>query len=1104
MTRADAKAPLISRWNAGDLRTLWLRRIDAGDDGRVIGFWSRREGDLHLVDQHTFLRQSLTLAEVIRDAGGRPLQPVVIECAGPRGTLMAYVAAVLSGALPLVTPVHLTSRKAGTERAAELCANVGAACIVTDRATTRGPSGEGSHGYPVTVFDPLEIPAATAVPGLLAAAGTPDDPLHLQLTSGSTAAPRATVVTNSNAFYNCSVLSEAVAMTPFEAIVSWLPLYHDMGLVGMALVSLMQGTDVHLLSPFDFVAHPSDWLRLISRTGAVATASPTFGFRVAASRTPDSLLDELDLSTLRIAACGGEPVLADALTAFAKRFARCGLRPGVIRPGYGLAEATLTVTFARQETQPSVIAVSGSPVASGKVSVTECGRIGEDLPLARSGGPQLLVSSGPPVSGTEVAVVDPLTGEPHATEDVSGEIAVRGPGVTPGFWEKGALAVRSGAWLRTGDVGLLHRGELYPVERANNLLIRNGQNYAAVALEATLAAACDMDVDAIMVVDRDILDPASPLIAVLEAQRGADPFKLAGTAAAAGRSLELPLDEVIVTRRGALPRTSSGKKQHAGLRQALRDGSLGVLATRRAGRPNSPARMDFTGEDPVIDIRDPLAPAHVAGMVIEEVTRAAEGRGTAALVCPDAHLHHDLDLDSLALFELAVAVEQRTGMGISQEHLLTVRSVADLIEAAGVTNPSESGLRFLQEKYLEAIPQIDVLVEGQRRRSLSVEGREVVDFASCNYLGLDLHPAVISAIDPLVREWGVHPSWTRAVASPEPYQRLEHRLAALVGAPDAVLFPTITLLHLGVLPALAGRGGALLVDESAHHSIHEAAELSGSRGTEVRLFRHGDLEDLTAKLQATASRSARVVAIDGVYSMSGAVPDLAAMLDAAEAWDATLYIDDAHGFGILGEGPDSRFPLGRRGNGVLRNAGLGLERAVYVAGLSKAYSSLGAFVTCRGPGERRKLMSTSTLVFSGPVPTASLASALAGLDVNESEGDAIRKRLHDLAESFAGGIRGLGLAVSNTNGFPILTVEFGSLDAVTVACRVLWDHGILITPAIFPAMPIDKGGVRFSVTAANTYEDIERALKALAAARDAVGAAAAAPGNPAPRTTSGV
>ena len=1098
---------LISRWKADDLRSLWLHQIERGDDGRVVSFWSRSERHLSPVSQHVYLRQALTLADLLAESGVRPGAPAVIDCAAPRSTLLAYVATVLSGGVPLITPVHLASKALTSDRAGELAASVGATCVVTDR--TRPPHEPERPSLPIPArvrIDPLGIEAARAIPSSVAPAGQPSEVVHLQLTSGSTASPKATAVTHGNVLANCGALSQMREMSSEDAIVSWLPLYHDMGLVGMALLSLLQGTDLHLLSPFDFLSHPGDWLSSISTTGAAVTSSPTFGYRLAAIRTSDAEREGLDLSRLRVACCGGEPVRADVLSMFTQRFAPCGLREGVLLPCYGLAEATLTVTFGVLHQRPSLIRISGSALsANGQVMLTEAGRLGDltlpskstsgrkavvESPRSSTDSTQLLVSAGIAVADTEVCIVDPDTGEPRPTEDLCGEVAVRGPGVTPGVWRGGHIEPRSGVWLRTGDIGLIHRGELYLIERSNNMLIRNGQNYPAIALETGLAAASEVDVDGVMVVDRDIHDPDSRLTGVIEADRGVDPEKLADRAATAGALLELPLDDVLVIRRGGLPRTSSGKKKHASLRQALRDHTLPVIAQRGAtlaSDPSERALIDLTNQDRILDLRTAATSPDIADSVIDEVRRACADRGTSRLVTLNASFRQDLDLDSLALFELAVAVEERTGGSIDHELLATVQSVDDLVQAVKEGDEQSSRLSALHDSFLSSIPQLNVLVDRQEGRSLTVGSRNVADFASCNYLGLDLHPSVMDAISPMVQEWGVHPSWTRAVASPEPYLRLEQRLAQLVGAADTVVFPTISLLHLGVLPTLAGPRGAILVDEYAHHSIREAAELARSRGSEVVSFRHGNLEDLSAKLRSSESRSTRVIAIDGVYSMSGAHPELAALLTVAETWNATLYIDDAHGFGVLGENPTISVPYGRRGNGVHNYLNAPLDRITYVAGLSKAYSSMGAFVTCNGPQDRLRLLTASTLIFSGPVPTASLASALAGLEVNEREGDAIRLRLRDLTTSLAEGIRDLDLQVSNSNGFPILTVQFGSPDTVLRACRALWDHGILITPTVFPAVPMRQGGVRFSVTAANTERDIERALTALAAARNAAG-----------------
>jgi 7-keto-8-aminopelargonate synthetase-like enzyme len=192
-------------------------------------------------------------------------------------------------------------------------------------------------------------------------------------------------------------------------------------------------------------------------------------------------------------------------------------------------------------------------------------------------------------------------------------------------------------------------------------------------------------------------------------------------------------------------------------------------------------------------------------------------------------------------------------------------------------------------------------------------------------------------------------------------------------------------------------------------------------------------------------------------------------------------VDDAHGIGILGENPTPNNPYGDLGNGVVRHFGLRYDHdIVYVGGMSKAFSSMVAFVTCADEAEKRQFATASTAVFSGPCPTASLASAMAGLKVSESaEGAAIRQRLLNLTRKLVVGARESGFVVDNNGLFPLVSVRIGSVRDVVKACNILWEHGILITPALFPAVPLDRGALRFTVTAANTEEQIQLAIEAL-------------------------
>jgi 7-keto-8-aminopelargonate synthetase-like enzyme len=278
---------------------------------------------------------------------------------------------------------------------------------------------------------------------------------------------------------------------------------------------------------------------------------------------------------------------------------------------------------------------------------------------------------------------------------------------------------------------------------------------------------------------------------------------------------------------------------------------------------------------------------------------------------------------------------------------------------------------------------------------------------------------------------------------------------------------------------LAGSDGTILVDEGSHKSIREAAELAGARGAKIVPVRRSDVSDLERQLLRCDPHAPRVITVNGVYSMPGTLPDIAGYADLARMYDATLYIDDAHGIGVLGDHPGPKMPYGTGGGGVVRYFGLDYDHIVYVAGLSKAFSSLGAFVTCRSAAERSLFLSASTMIFSGPVPVASLATALSGLRINRRDGDALRQHVHRLTMRIIRGARAAGLVVENEIGFPALTVVIGGVEQVVEACNVAWEHGILFTPAAFPAMPLERGGLRLSVTAANTDEDVDTLLEAL-------------------------
>ncbi len=376
------------------------------------------------------------------------------------------------------------------------------------------------------------------------------------------------------------------------------------------------------------------------------------------------------------------------------------------------------------------------------------------------------------------------------------------------------------------------------------------------------------------------------------------------------------------------------------------------------------------------------------------------------------------------------------------------------------------------ERLRASHPMMDAVIDEVRGRRIRVGDHWLSDFASCNYLGFDLHPYIIESVVADLRKWGTHPSWSRLLGSPRPYVDIEDRLSALLGAPDTLLLPTITLIHLSVIPALAGQG-AIIVDSQAHKTIYEGCMMARAGGATVHRVRTGDLGHLEETLRSLPPDLSRLVCMDGVNSMTGNAPDLPSYVRLCREYDALLYVDDAHGFGLIGESPTPERPYGLRGNSIVRYYDETYDNVVMVGGFSKSYSSLLAFLALPTSLKNYLKVAAAPYLYSGPSPVASLATVLAGFDVNDAEGDALRDRLTAMSASVLARIHELGILTLNTSGLPIIEVPLGRAEDIDAVGRFLFDQGVYVTLAAYPLVPKSQVGFRVQLTAANSDEDIE-------------------------------
>lgn len=429
-----------------------------------------------------------------------------------------------------------------------------------------------------------------------------DDPgsvLFLQYTSGSTSDPKGVVVSHENLIHNALAAIDHVPIA-----VSWLPQYHDMGLIGSYIFPVIHGGTTYGFEPRDFLRRPLLWLETVGRVRATGTASPNFGFEycLREDKVPSARLPELDLSSLRLVANASEPVRADTYERFVARFAPCGLRPAACIAAYGLAENTLAVTY------------SGRRIATVDKRLLQQGRL--RFANARTGADNRLrlVSCGTPVPGVDVRIVDLRTRMPLGERQL-GEIWVAGASVAQGYWNRPELSrdvfgnafpnamPGAGSYLRTGDLGFLDDEELFVCGRIKDVVIIRGVNYYPQDIEAiveaasakvrtggTAAFAVESDGEALVVVAEvrdpdDLPDPAA-IVHALRTQYYVEPRTIAFAPP------------------GSIAKTTSGKVARGATRQRWLDGDLPVIAMHTSAGASTPSALAANPVDRLRSILD--------------------------------------------------------------------------------------------------------------------------------------------------------------------------------------------------------------------------------------------------------------------------------------------------------------------------------------------------------------------------------------------------------------------------------------------------------------------------------------------------------------------
>ncbi|MFD8491831.1 fatty acyl-AMP ligase [Amycolatopsis sp. NPDC059657] len=523
---------------------------------------------------HTYAETDHAAASVAAELSRRcpPGSRVAITGSHDFEFVTAFLGCLYSGRIAVPLPPAESHRK--NDRILSAVADAQPALVLTGRqAVTKTATVVEEAGIPAksvcAIADLIEPGTAASTPE-----PAPDTVAYLQYTSGSTGSPAGVRISHGNMAANARQISEfAGYLGPGTPLVSWVPFFHDLGLITGLVAPLSVGAHVVHLSPIAFVQSPYRWLKAVSDYRSAWMVGPNFSYELCATRVRAEQKRALDLSSLRGLVSGGEPVRPESQRVFAEAFADCGLTADLDAGAYGLAEATLCVTAHQDEKGKSTSYFDRAELTGGRVRGAMPGP-----------GSVALASCGTPVSDVRIAIVDPESGVEAAPDEV-GEIWVSGPNVADGYWRKPELTEQTfhsalwrrdgradGDWLRTGDTGFLSQNRLFVLGRRKEMLIVDGRNHYPADIEATVrdsgtdSGLGGVAVFAVEEAGREVV------VAVAEAHRGdvVSPARRTAIETGIRRAVSaahgIALHEVVLVPWGAIPRTSSHKIRRLGCR----------------------------------------------------------------------------------------------------------------------------------------------------------------------------------------------------------------------------------------------------------------------------------------------------------------------------------------------------------------------------------------------------------------------------------------------------------------------------------------------------------------------------------------------------------
>jgi len=950
----------------------------------------------------------------------------------------------------------------------------------------------------------------------------------LQYTSGSTGTPKGVMLSHENLLHNSLRIMQAFEITRSQSGVFWLPSFHDMGLIGGILVPLYGGKFNVLMSPVSFLQKPLRWLQAISRYRATISGGPNFAYELCVRKTTPEQRATLDLSSWSLAFNGAEPVRAETIDAFCEAFAPSGFRREAFYPCYGLAESTLMVTGGMKFEQPVIRSFDATSIETGAAQQRPAKAAGARR-LVGSGreldGQDVLIvdpqtcEALPPGRVGEIWVSGPSVAQGYWNRPDESRATFGAMIAQPDDDDARAVAKwrpNPGPYLRTGDLGFFDSGELFVAGRLKDLIIIRGRNHYPQDLEHTVEEASDLVRAGSVAAFAVDVDDRERVVVVAEIERGKrDSHEIAAAFEAIrsklARDHEVAAEGIVLVRPNSVPKTSSGKIQRHACKRQFLDGTLEVVerlvswekpvgqastaATGSASGAPRLARNRPVGEATRAHRPDRELPQEIVQTVFDHVRRIAKER--AGNLTLDTNIV-ELGLDSLERMEIVASLEEAFGARFPEQVLPLIETCREVTEAiidhmpAAAKQPAEQPVRLDSElgadvwdiaqfPEVRALEQNFAMVrdaglenpyftlhEGLTNDRTQIGGRELVSWATYNYLAMSGEPEVAAAAKNAVDRFGTSVSASRLVSGEKTiHQELEREIARFIGTEDAITFVGGHATNETVIGHVVGPGDLVLHDAFSHNSLLQGALLSGARR---RPFPHNDYDAAEKLLAQMRSQYRRVlVVIEGIYSMDGDFAELPKFIGLAKRHKALLMVDEAHSIGVMGV----------RGRGIGEHFGVNPEDVdIWMGTLSKALGSCGGYIAGTKTLVRWLKYTCPGFVYSVGLPPAAAGAALGALRLLQREPQRV-ERLHANARLFLQLAKEAGLDTGPSGGSAIIPVILGnSMNALRLS-RSMFARGINVQPILYPAVEESAARLRFFITSRHTPDQIRRTVAAL-------------------------